>query len=100
MKSNMLKNVLEWFIATGVLLSIIFLIQFYFRTKELRNLQVQVSAVQQTQQYLSMLIRDTVEYNRVHPDPNLGRILESISGPAQGNAAPANASAAPKPAAR
>ena len=78
MKSNLLKNVLEWFIATGVVLSIIFFFQFYNYTKDLRNLQMQVGAVQQTQQFVAALLRDTAEYNRRNPDANLTRILESV----------------------
>lgn len=86
MKSNTLKNVLEWVIATGVILSIIFFLQFYIRTKELRNLQLQVAGVQQNQQTLNMLVRETVEYNNIHKDPNLTRILEAIRVPAQAQA--------------
>lgn len=82
MKSNLMKNVLDWVLATGVLLSMIFAAQFYFRTKELRalNLTVQQQAAQyqQTQQIVNMLVNETFEYSKAHPDVNLTRILDSV----------------------
>lgn len=95
MKSNLMKNVLDWVLATGVLLSMIFAAQFYFRTKEQRSLslivQQQANQYQQTQQIVNMLMNETYEYSKTHPDVNLTRILDSVK------AAPA---AAPKPAAK
>lgn len=82
MKSNLLKNVLDWVLATGVLLSIIFFVQFYFRTKELRALnitvQTQMAQLQNTRQILTLLVNETAEYNKAHPDANLARILDSV----------------------
>jgi hypothetical protein len=97
MKSNLLKNVLDWVLATGVILSIIFAVQFYFRTKDLRELdgvyRLQVAQFQQNRQVLGMLVNATAEYNKANPDANLKRILESF------NPAPANVpAAAQKPA--
>jgi hypothetical protein len=81
MKSNLLKSVLEWVIATGALLSIIFFVQFYFRTKELRTTQLQVARVQQSGQLLRMLVAETMEYSKANPDANLSRIMESVRAP-------------------
>jgi hypothetical protein len=82
MKSNLLKNVLDWVVATGVLLSIIFFVQFFFKTKELRQLdgtyRQQAAQLQQNRQVLTLLMNATLEYNKAHPDANLTRILESI----------------------
>ncbi|HLP75408.1 MAG TPA: hypothetical protein VK327_00700 [Candidatus Paceibacterota bacterium] len=82
MKSNLLKNVLDWVLATGVLLSIIFFVQFYFRTKELRALnitvQTQMAKFQNTRQILQYLVTETEAYNKAHPDANLARILEGV----------------------
>ncbi len=82
MKSNLLKNVLDWVLATGVLLSIIFFVQFYFRTKELRELnltvQTQMAQLQNTRQILNLLVGETAEYSKAHPDANLTRILEGV----------------------
>jgi hypothetical protein len=91
MKSSLLKNVLDWVLATSVLLSIVFSVQFYFRTKELRTmnatLQAEMQKYQNNNGILSALINDTIEYSKAHPDANLSRILESVkpvpaSGPA------------------
>lgn len=94
MKSNLFKNILEWVIATGVLLSIIFFVQYFNRTKELRSLQFQVGQVQQNRQILNMLLLETAEYNKQRPDANLTRLLESVKAPAAGNSA--NSNPAPK----
>lgn len=100
MKSNLLKNVLEWVIATGVLLSIIFFVRYYFRTKELRQLQFQVAQIQQSRQLLNMLVLETEAFNKQRPDANLSRILEAVRPPTASNAAPAAANPSPKPAAK
>ncbi|MBC8095810.1 MAG: hypothetical protein H7Y43_08355 [Akkermansiaceae bacterium] len=93
MKSNLLKNVLDWVLATGVLLSLIFSAQFYFRTKELRTLnltvQAQMAQFQNTRQILNLLASETAEYNKAHPDANLTRILEGVRPAAAPAAKPA-----------
>ncbi|MGN6553562.1 MAG: hypothetical protein ACTHLW_07550 [Verrucomicrobiota bacterium] len=89
MKNNLLKNVLDWVLATSVLLSVVFFVQFYFRTKDFRttqaSLQLEMAKYQNNRQMLPLLINDTLEYNKAHPDVNLTRILESIG---VGKAAP------------
>ena len=94
MKSNLLKNVLDWVLATSVLLTVVFFVQFFFRTKELRTmngtLQVEMQKYQNNHTILNALITDTIEYSRTHPDANLSRILESVKPvPPPGGAASA-----------
>jgi hypothetical protein len=92
MKSNLFKNVLDWSLAIGVLLSIIFFVQFYNRTKSLRELnmtfQANLSQLQNSRQVLNMLLNETDQYNRARPDANLTRILQSLR-PAAANTNPA-----------
>jgi uncharacterized membrane protein len=89
MKNNLLKNVLDWVLLTSVLLTVYFFVQFFFRTKELRTLnttlQLEMQKYQNNHGILNLLINDTVEYSKTHPDANLARILESVK-PAPGPA--------------
>ena len=90
MKNSLLRNVLDWVLATSVLLTVIFAVQFYFRTTEYRTLtgtlQAEVQKYQNNHALLNLLVSETVEYSKTHPDPNLTRSLESLK--------PATASAA------
>ena len=103
MKSDLLKNVLDWVLATAVLLSIIFAIQFYFRTKELRRLsntlQANMAQFQNTQQILNLVASESMEYNKAHPDAALTKILDAAFKPAPVPAATAPA-ATTKPVAK
>ena len=97
MKNSLLRNVLDWVLATSVLLTVIFFVQFYFRTKESRSLnitmQTEMQKYQNNHAVLNLLVNETVEYSKTHPDANLSRIMDTLK-PA---AAPAPA-AATKPA--
>lgn len=82
MKNSLLRNVLDWVLATSVLLTVIFFVQFYFRTKESRSLsftmQSEMQKYQNNHAVLNLLVGETVEYSKTHPDANLSRILESL----------------------
>ena len=94
MKNSLFRNVLDWVLATSVLLTIIFFVQFYFRTKESRSLsftmQTEMQKYQNNHAVLNLLVGETVEYSKMHSDPNLARILETLK-PAAVAPAPATA---------
>ncbi|HKI69424.1 MAG TPA: hypothetical protein VKA67_07545, partial [Verrucomicrobiae bacterium] len=76
MKSNPFTTALTWLLGTSVILSVIFSIQYLFRTRELRSLQSQVAQYQMTQQHMNQLLADLVEYSK--HDPAIQPILESV----------------------
>lgn len=99
MKNNLLRNVLDWALATSVLLTVIFFVQFYFRTKEYRTLsgtlQVEMQKYQNNHAVLNVLVTETIEYSKTHSDANLTKILDTLKPAAAPAPAPA---AAAKPA--
>ena len=80
MKNNLLTSVLSWVLATSLILSVFFSIQFYFRTKQLRAqsalLQMDMARLQYNRTLMSSLVNDLAEYSKSHPaiDP----VLESV----------------------
>jgi len=82
MKSNLLRTVLEWALATSVLLSVWFLMKYYNQTHEARIFQGQMQAdnavVQNNNAVMSRLIQESFEYSKRNPaiDP----VLQSIPG--------------------
>ncbi len=75
MRSNPLTTALTWILGTSVILSVIFSIQFLFRTRELRTLQGQLGQIQATQQRLNQLLNDVAEYGS--HNPAIKPVLES-----------------------
>lgn len=76
MKNNLFTTVLGWLLATSVILSIVFCLQFIFRTREMRRLQAQVSRYQNTHAVLNVLLNDVVDYSR--HDHGIDPILRSL----------------------
>lgn len=80
MKSNLLVTILNWILATSLILSLIFSYQFFKRTRELRTetltLQQEQVRFQQNIGSMNMLINDLVEYSK--KNPKINPILESI----------------------
>lgn len=76
MKSNPFTTALTWLLGTSVILSVIFSIQYLFRTRELRSLQSQVAQYQVTQQHVNQLLADLVEYSK--HDTNIEPILQTV----------------------
>lgn len=68
MKSNTLRTVFEWALAMSLLLSVIFFIQFFMRTRQERGLQAEMSQFQNSHMMLNMLQNDLNEYIKTHPD--------------------------------
>jgi hypothetical protein len=97
MKNNLFTTVLTWLLATSVVLSIVFCLQYVFRTREMRRIQGEVSMYQQRHQFLNVLINDVVEYSK--RDPGIDPVLESVgvrvnrTPGSPGTAAPAKPSA-------
>jgi hypothetical protein len=76
MKNNLFTTVLTWVLATSVVLSILFCTQFFFKTRELRLHQLEMSRYQNTRQFVTLLVNDTVEYAK--RDQGIAPALEII----------------------
>jgi hypothetical protein len=76
MKNNLFTTVLSWLLATSVILSVVFCLQFIFRTRELRRLQNEMARYQNTHQVLNILLNDLAQYSR--RDPGITPILQSL----------------------
>jgi hypothetical protein len=92
MKSNLLKTVFDWVLVTSLLLSVLFFVQFFNRTRSLRTMQMSLQAelaqFQNTRTFLNMVVGDVMEYSKSHPD--IDPILESINAkPGKNNPKPA-----------
>ncbi len=96
MKNSLFVTVLSWLLATSLILSIVFCLQFTFRTRDLRLFQAQIATYQQTHQVLNILLQDLAAYSR--QDPGINPILQSLGIRVGTNAGPA--AAAPAPAAK
>jgi hypothetical protein len=68
MKSNTLRTIFEWALAMSLLLSVIFFIQFFMRTRQERSYQAEMSRFQNTHMMLNMVQNDLGEYAKTHPD--------------------------------
>ena len=68
MKSNSLTAVLQGALAFSLLLSVIFFIQFYFKSHEIRTLQGQIILYQQNRARVNQLIAETIEYSKRNPE--------------------------------
>jgi hypothetical protein len=93
MKNDALTTVLNWILAVSLVLSAVYCLQFFFRTRELRSLQSQKARYDATHAGLNLLVNETIEYSKRNPDIN--PLLEAIG--AKSKTAPA---AAIKPASK
>jgi hypothetical protein len=80
MKSNVVRTLLDWALMASLVLSIVFLIQFFQRTRELRNLQGTLAVEAQKRQLnLALLNALATEASRYSErDPGMKQLLESI----------------------
>jgi len=68
--------ILQGALAFSLLLSVIFFLQFFFKSREFRSLQGQIAQYQQTRMRLNQLVAETVEYSKRNPaiDPILSSV--------------------------
>ena len=64
MKNNLFTTVLSWLLATSVILSIVFSLQFIFRSRELRGIQFELNRYQTTHAMLNSMLQDIMVYSR------------------------------------
>ena len=93
MKNNLFTTVLSWLLATSLILSVVFCLQFIFRTRELRQHQNTMASYQNTHQVLNVLLNDVAAYSR--HDPGINPILQSLGIRIGTNNAPAATAAKP-----
>jgi hypothetical protein len=100
MKNNLLTTVLTWVLATSLVLSMVFVVQFFFKTRELRRHQGEMARAQNTRAFANLLVSDTLEYAK--RDQGIAPILEVIGirftkGPAAGTGTGTGTAAPTKP---
>lgn len=73
MKNNGTTTIMNWALAVVVVLLAVFAVQYFFKTREVRNLQSRIVEYQNKQQFLNNLIADCMEYSKRNPaiDPIL-----------------------------
>lgn len=90
MKSNLTKTLLDWALATSVLLGVIFFAQYFVKSRAFRSesgpMQQELLRVQANRAVLNALLGESVEYSK--KNPAFKPVLESI-GITQTNAAAA-----------
>ena len=93
MKSNLLRTISDWLLATSVILSAILFVQFYFRSHEMRSatfeLQKESAIYQNNHALMNLLLADVLEYSKRNPAIN--SVLEQVGKPPAGSPAPAPA---------
>jgi len=79
MKSDKNISTLNLVLAISLIALAVLCIQYYFKSKELRNFQTTVSAYQNRKAQLNMLLADLQEYGKTHPA--IHPLLESAGIP-------------------
>ena len=64
MKTNGTTTIINWALAVAVVALAIFAVQYFFKTREVRNLQSKIVEYQNKQQFLNNLIAECVEYSK------------------------------------
>jgi len=76
MKNSPLTSILLAVLAVSAVWSVISCMQYVNNTRELRELQTRLSAIQYRQNAFQALLADTKEYGKTHPQ--IDPILESV----------------------
>ena len=68
--------ILQGALAFSLLLSVIFFLQFFFKSRESRSLQGQIVQYQQTRMRVNQLVSESIEYSKRNPaiDPILASV--------------------------
>ena len=86
MKSNLLRSVLEWALITSLLLSVYFLVKYYFQSKQQRMFAGEVQRWQNNRNMLQILGSEGFAYSQ--KDPSIIPVLEAAGISLKTNAAP------------
>jgi hypothetical protein len=70
MKCEMTNVILTFVLGVLVVLGVVFALKTVNRTREVRQLQVQMVNVQRSVNILNLLLNDAVQYGKTHPDIN------------------------------
>jgi hypothetical protein len=74
MKCDTTNTVLTWVLAVLVLAGVLFALKTIMRTRELRTMQAQAVACQANMNRLNLLLNESIQYGRTHPD--IDRVLQ------------------------
>jgi hypothetical protein len=87
MKNSPLTSILLAVLAISAVWSVISCMQYISNTREIRQLQIQLAAIQYRQTAFQALLSDAKEYGKTHPQ--LDPILESVGFKRNATASPA-----------
>ena len=80
MKNNLLTTILNWILAAGLILSAVFAVQHFFRTRDLRTqsatLQQEMQRFPSNRALLNALVNEVVEFSK--RDQTILPVLETI----------------------
>ena len=78
MKNSPLTTILLALLAISAVLSLIFCWNYISKSRELRNLQFQVTLVNQRGAGINQLMNDVIEYSKHTQNRDIDRVLESF----------------------
>ncbi|HET7625659.1 MAG TPA: hypothetical protein VFM25_10390 [Verrucomicrobiae bacterium] len=74
MNNTLTKNILDWILATSMVLAVVFFVQYFFRSRELRStqsaMQANAAKYQNNHNAINLLLAETAKYAETHPDIN------------------------------
>jgi hypothetical protein len=76
MKNDNITTALNLALAVLVILGVIFALQTIFRTRELRNLQMQATTANGYRMAVEALANDAIAYSKQNPNSDILRILQ------------------------
>jgi hypothetical protein len=83
MKSDMTNTILTFVLGVLVVTGVIFALQTIFLTRELRSLTMQATVAQSSLLQVQSLYNDASAYNQKAASPELTKILQAQTKPAQ-----------------
>jgi hypothetical protein len=75
MKSNPTATILNWALAIALIVLFVGGVQYFFRTREVRSLQIQMSNFQNKQVLANTFVNEVMEYSK--RNPAIDSVLES-----------------------
>jgi hypothetical protein len=78
MKNSPLTTILLALVAISAALSVIFFLKYNSKLRELRDLQFQVTQINQRSAAINQLMNEVLEYSKKSPNHDIDRLLESF----------------------
>jgi predicted PurR-regulated permease PerM len=78
MKNSPLTTILLALLAVSAALSVLFFLMYNSKLRELRDLQFQVTQINQRSAAINQLMNEVLEYSKKSPNHDIDRLLESF----------------------